>query len=41
MIVGMAIAKIANSKNCVIAYNATKDKLFSRYHSSYRYQSTS
>lgn len=39
MIVAMAIAKVAESRNSVVAYNSTKDKLYSRFHSSYRYQS--
>ena len=38
MIIGIALAKIPHSKSTVVAYNATKDKLYSRFHSAYRYQ---
>ena len=38
MIIGMAIVKIPGSRASVVAYNSTKDKLYSRFHSSYRYQ---
>jgi hypothetical protein len=38
MIIGIAMAKIPHSKSVVVAYNSTKDKLYSRFHSAYRYQ---
>ena len=38
MIIGMAIVKIPGAKSSVVAYNSTKDKLYSRFFSSYRYQ---
>lgn len=39
LIIGIAMAKIPHSKTTVVAYNSTKDRLYSRFHSNYRYQS--